>query len=1446
MSKTWKRAACFLLTAALLAPTAFAKMDVDESQISDEVKGYAYWDTSLSDEARAADLISHMTVEEKLGQLVSHGSPAIPRLGVAEYWYPGENLNGIANITLWYGAAGDAKGGASSFPSTLAQGATWNSDLIGEMADAIGDEARAFYNTSKKGLTYWGPSVNLARDPRWGRTGDSFAEDGVISAQLAGSFIQGFQGEYDDEDVLKAVATAKHFAANNAEETRSGGSSNMSESELREYYLRHFSHMVMDSGVQAIMPAYNAINGIPCHGSYDLLTNTLRLTWGFDGWVVSDNGGVGNLNSQYGATGGNSQKGDSDAFPVLNGGAEDFNGEENLNVTNAAEAAAAALNAGVNLDLGGRTMTAANLQAALDEGVLTMDTIDQALLDIFTSRFATGEFDNKDYYTEGYDSVAAFIEQNQDLAEDVADEAIVLLENNNDFLPANIGDYDKIVVVGQYIEELLYSDYKSDNVWRDENGISVSFVKGIQDAVAEYNQANGTSIQVESIVLSETDGQVAAPTAEQMEMMSQDKVLTVYIPATRITMLTGGADAGEGNDRESLDLPRGQEEVGEQLVNACSNLVVAMHTQSIVNVDWATKGEKKADAVLWASYLGEKQGAALANVLFGKVSPSGRLNTTWYADESQLGELQHDYSIYPTDSNPENIDVNNGDSYGRTYMYFVGDVAYPFGYGLSYGEFAYSGYSITNNGDGTLTATVTVKNTSDVDASEVVQLYAVGPNAAALNRADKQLAGFDKVFLKAGESKPVTITVDLKDLASWNESSDCFVLDDGNWNFYLGSDCETKITGCEQTVALTAGDLPAGLQAVTLTVDNYILEDSDQETEMPSTEVTTSVSLENDTLYKDKAAAEAAGITLSYASDNEKVATVDQNGKITAVGDGVCTITVTATKGGDTVTDSHAIVVKSIKGVTGITLDRTEATIRERETVTLKATITPADADYQQVTWTSDKPEVATVEDGVVKGVGVGTATITATTFEGGKTATCQITVNENTDVEVTDITLAPAGVTNKDGVAVMAGGEVTLQATVEPESATYPTVTWSTDDQNLSIAPDGNTCVVTVKDGATATSAVKVTATAGGTSGVTADAYIVPQVSVGMKTGETLDLIARLDADGTKNDNLKWESTNPSVATVSEGKVTAVSAGTVTINADDVGGALHASCQITVTAAGSGTGSGGSGGSGGSSVSQYTITVKQSEGGKIAPETVKVEKGKDQTFTITADAGYVIKDVLVDGKSVGAVSSYTFENMTAGHTIQAVFEKQAFQFSDVDANSWAAPYIYGLYEQGIVDGIGGNQFAPTRSITRAEFVKLLAGAAGVKDEDLSKQASTFTDVEHGSWYEPYVVWAVENGVVNGTSATTFSPTALITREQMATMLYRYAESTGVKLPETGAGSAFADADSVSDWAADGVAAMQKAGIIDGIGGNLFAPADNATREQACKVLMTFLEVTGK
>lgn len=273
---------------------------------------------------------------------------------------------------------------------------------------------------------------------------------------------------------------------------------------------------------------------------------------------------------------------------------------------------------------------------------------------------------------------------------------------------------------------------------------------------------------------------------------------------------------------------------------------------------------------------------------------------------------------------------------------------------------------------------------------------------------------------------------------------------------------------------------------------------------------------------------------------------------------------------------------------------------------------------------------------------------------------------------------------------------------------------------------------------------------------------------------------------------------------------------------------------------------SGGGSWSGGSTVTTYTITVKQSVGGEIAPETTKVKRGADQTFRITPDDGYAIADVLVDGKSVGAVSKYTFENVKAAHTIQAVFEEAGgstprVTFSDVDGNGWAAEYIYFLAGREIVGGVGGGLFAPQRAITRAEFVKILAGVAGAGEAQTD--STRFTDVAPGSWYAPYVAWAVEHGVTTGTSATTFAPDDTITREQMAAMIYRYASSAGVTLPKTRDAVRFSDASGFSGWAIEAIDALTRAGILDGVGAGRFAPQESATREQACKMLALLLQI---
>ncbi len=274
-------------------------------------------------------------------------------------------------------------------------------------------------------------------------------------------------------------------------------------------------------------------------------------------------------------------------------------------------------------------------------------------------------------------------------------------------------------------------------------------------------------------------------------------------------------------------------------------------------------------------------------------------------------------------------------------------------------------------------------------------------------------------------------------------------------------------------------------------------------------------------------------------------------------------------------------------------------------------------------------------------------------------------------------------------------------------------------------------------------------------------------------------------------------------------------------------------------------------GGGGGGGVTTYAITVEKTENGDVTVSSKTAAKDKTVTITVTPDEGYELASLTVTDKNGDAVAlektddgQYTFTMPASKVSIQAQFQAiPPFQFSDVDPEGWAAPYIYDLYDQGVVEGVGGDLFAPTRVITRAEFVKMLAGVAGVTDEDLDGAHTNFTDVEPDSWYEAYVAWAVENQVTNGTSETTFSPTAPINREQMATMIYRFAEANGVELPETYPAETFVDADTFSDWSVEAISAMQQAGIINGVGGNRFAPTVDATREQACKMLSILLDI---
>ena len=378
-------------------------------------------DTSLGFHERAKALVAELTLDEKINQ-VGHQTLDIPRLAVKGYNYWNEGLHGVARSGL-----------ATSFPSSKAMSSTWDLQLIYDCASATSDEARIYNNTRKKGLTYWCPTINMSRDPRWGRDEENYGEDPLLCGRIAVEYIRGMQGDpmsgtegERTSKYYKTVATAKHFAANNYEGGRHSTSSDMDARNLREYYLPAFEMAVKDANVRSIMSAYNALNGVPCGANHELLVDILRTEWGFDGFVTSDCGAIDNIyqNHQYVATG--------------------------------AEASGVAMRNGEDLNCGSTFQD--YCKEAIDKGYLTEAELDTALVRVFEARFSLGEFDSPSdvVWTQIHDSLLN-CQRHQQLAYKAAQESIVLLKNENGFLPLTpdktvcvIGPFARTISLGGY------------------------------------------------------------------------------------------------------------------------------------------------------------------------------------------------------------------------------------------------------------------------------------------------------------------------------------------------------------------------------------------------------------------------------------------------------------------------------------------------------------------------------------------------------------------------------------------------------------------------------------------------------------------------------------------------------------------------------------------------------------------------------------------------------------------------------------------------------------------------------------------------------------------------------------------------------------------------------------------------------------------------------------
>ena len=682
-----------------------------------------YKDATQPMEARAKDLVSRLTLKEKVA-LLGYNSQAVPRLGIPAYNWWNEALHGVARA-----------GEATIFPQAIGMSATFNDDLLKQVSTVISTEARAKYNLSiaqdhhlqYMGLTFWTPNINIFRDPRWGRGQETYGEDPYLTATMGSAFVRGLQG--DDPKYLKVSATAKHFAVHSGPEaTRDYFDAQVDEKDLRETYLYAFHALVVNAKVNSVMSAYNRINGMPNSINKTLLTDILRKEWGFKGHVVTD---CGALNDVY---------------------------ETHKTLKGPVETAAAAIKAGINLDCS--SVLQEDIIEAINQKLLTEMEVDQALSTLLLTEFKLGFYDDQNavpYHGYGADSIHN--EAHIALTRKVAQQGMVLLKNDNHILPLDKSKYSSFMVVGP--NAAAY-----DPMIANYHGVStkvVNFVEGITAAVGP-----GTSVDYD-LGCNYTDtthfgGIWAAGNAD----------VTIAVVGLSPVLEGEAGDAflsASGGDKKDLSLPASEIAFMKQLRKDDHKPIIAVITAgSDIDVDAIAP---YADAIIMAWYPGEQGGNALADIVFGKVSPSGHLPLTFYKSINNV---------------PAYTNYNMA---GHTYRYYNGPVQYPFGFGLSYTTFAYTlqdGLKSNYKSSDTLTTTVKIKNTGAVDGDEVVQAYIEYPQIDRM--PFKELKSFKRVSVTKGEEQSVTIKIPVSELQKWDLATHKWKIYAGNYKLILGSNSQ--------------------------------------------------------------------------------------------------------------------------------------------------------------------------------------------------------------------------------------------------------------------------------------------------------------------------------------------------------------------------------------------------------------------------------------------------------------------------------------------------------------------------------------------------------------------------------------------------------------------------------------------------------------------------------
>ncbi|MBN1181979.1 MAG: glycoside hydrolase family 3 C-terminal domain-containing protein [Bacteroidales bacterium] len=840
---------------------------------------YPFKNTELSIEDRIEDLLSRMTIEEKINQL-KYDAPAIERLGIPEYNWWNEALHGVAR-----------SGRATVFPQAIGLAAMFDTAQMFQVADVISTEARAKYHEFVRrnkhgiyqGLTFWSPNINIFRDPRWGRGMETYGEDPYLTGVMAITFIKGMQG--DDPKYLKTIATSKHYAVHSGPEPdRHSFNIDVSEKDLRETYLYAFEMTVKQADVQSVMCAYNAFRDKPCCGSDPLLGNILRDEWGFNGYVVSDCGAVSDIHLGHKV------------------------------VQSEAEAVAMALKSGTDLNCGDYYKY---LTEALEKGLITEEDIDIALRRLLNARIKLGMFDPDSIVPySGYSYQLVDCNKHSRVALQAARKSIVLLKNEKQLLPLS-NDIKTIAVIGpnaDNIESLLgnYNGIPSEPVTplngikekagktkvlyalgcefadglpmmepisktvlftaatASQKGVKYEFfdssecvgdpiASGIHESIDFYwwdksphpdLDDDNFSIRWTGFIIPDKTGEyfLGAEGMTNYKLYFEDSLLVKYksvhhsakrykkvhleagkpynfkleyantigdacvqlqwsvpglnlmseaLQAARqadvVILCMGLSPRLEGEemkvdlegfrsgDRTSLDLPAVQQNLIKKIHALGKPVVLVLLNGSALSINWENKN---IPAIVEAWYPGQAGGEAIADVLFGKYNPSGRLPVTFYKSVNDLPPFE-DYSMK-----------------NRTYRYFEGDALYPFGYGLSYTKFTYSPVildkMVVNKGE-SLTAKVKITNSGDFDGEEVVQLYIEKKHDIA-DYYDKYLKGFQRIYIPKGETVEVNFLITPQMLSFWDDTANDFKQSADGYLIMIGgssAEGESKVLNVE-------------------------------------------------------------------------------------------------------------------------------------------------------------------------------------------------------------------------------------------------------------------------------------------------------------------------------------------------------------------------------------------------------------------------------------------------------------------------------------------------------------------------------------------------------------------------------------------------------------------------------------------------------------------------